>query len=198
MTYFPAEKGQLPKADLRVPQALYDEAHRSFPIGYSDVVLRNPATGEFFFPIRDIEPRKGTEWFIGGRGAVGESVEQSAVRHVQHDTGLELTPDRFTDVSNFEIADIQEREGQEDHVRQAKDTVLVADLKPDEIEALNETVKAGKLRAEYSGGEWYDPKTGKKDLPGPLKQFMRDFFSHQVMMGALQTMAEEEDKQRSR
>jgi len=196
MTYFPPVNGPLPIPPQRAPQELYEEAHRNFTIGYSDVVLRNPESGEFFFPIRGIEPEKGSDWFIGGRIAVGETVEQSAARHVEHDTGLLIPSDRFTDVSHFGIAHVTEREGQGPLVRHAQNNVLVANLKPDEVEALNDIVANGKLTPEYSGGEWYDPKTNKKELPGPIKQFMRDLFGHEVMMEALHAMALEEYEQR--
>ena len=196
MTYFPPENGPLPVPPQRAPQQLYEDAHRNFTIGYSDVVLRNPDSGEFFFPVRDTEPEQGSDWFIGGRITVGETVEQSAARHVQHDTGLLIPAERFTDVSHFGIAHVTEREGQEPLVRHAQNSVLVANLKPEEVEALNHVVAGGKLSPEYSGGEWYNPETDKKELPGPLKQFMRDLFGHEVMIDALHTMAIEENEQR--
>lgn len=194
MTHFPPTNAPLPTPEERAPQELYEEAHRNFTIGYSDVVLRDPETERFFFPTRGIEPEKGKTWFIGGRIAVGKTVEESAAQHVEHDTGLSIAAGRFTPVSHFSIAHVTDRQGQESLVRHAQNNVLVANLKPNEVEALDATVAEGKLTSEYSGGEWYDPKTSKKELPAPLKQFLRDFFDHEVKMEALQTMAIEEDK----
>lgn len=195
-TYFPPENGPLPAQGLHASQELYEDANRNFTIGYSDVVLRNPETGEFFFPTRAVEPEKDSIWFIGGRIAVGETTGESAARHVQDDTGLSIPSHRFSEVSHFGIAHTTEREGQEPMFRHAQNTVLVAHLTPDEVEALNSVVSEGKLNSEYSGGEWYNPETGNKELSGPLRQFLRDYFSHGVMMDAIHDQAEEEYAQR--
>ena len=197
MTYFPPENKSVPPSDQRASQDLYEEAHRNFTIGYGDVVLRDPQNGNFFFPRRSIEPEKGSRWFIGGRMAVGETVEESAARHVRNDTGLPISAGRFAEASHFGIAHVTERQGKEPLVRHAQNTVLVANLKPDEVAALNHVISDGKLSTEYSGGEWYDPKTDKDELPGPLKQFLHDFSDSTVMESALHTMALEEDKRRS-
>jgi hypothetical protein len=53
------------------------------------------------------------------------------------------------------------------------------------------------MSSEYSGGEWYDPQTDKRqELPDPLKQFLRDYFSHEVIMDGLYTMAIKEENER--
>lgn len=184
--FFPADEFPAPSPS-HAPDDVYHGAHKYFQIGYTDVVLRNPATGEIFLPTRAIEPEKGSIWFVGGRTNAGETTQESAARHVEDDTGLSIAPGSFSEVSHFGIAHVTPR------VRDAKNTVLVANLKPDEVSKLNSTVSEGGLSKEYESGKWYDPKTVKREtLPAPVRQFLRDYFDHQTMISALQDAAEEE------
>lgn len=198
MTYFPPKNGKLPVHPEWVPKAEFEAAHRNFVIGYADVALRDPATGRFFFPTRNIEPEKGSTWLIGGRMLPGESTQEGAARHVLRDTKLPIIPGRFVDVSDFGIAHVIELPDQEPQGRHAKNTVLVANLKPDEVGALDTLVSERGLSKEYDGGRWYDPETDDRDeLPDPLKQFLRDYFDRQVMITGLHAMAREDDRHRS-
>ncbi|HUD10559.1 MAG TPA: hypothetical protein VMR28_02680 [Candidatus Saccharimonadales bacterium] len=164
MTHFPPKNQPLPIPDEPyVSQELYEAAHKNFAIGYTDVVLRDPESGKFFFPTRGVEPEKGKTWFIGGRIAVGDTIEQSAARHVKHDAGLVIPSSRFSDVSHFSIAHVTERPGREQLVRHALNNVLVANLKPEEVQTLNDKVADNKMSKEYSGGAWYNPELIRKN-----------------------------------
>jgi ADP-ribose pyrophosphatase YjhB (NUDIX family) len=193
MTYFPPENAPLPIPQEQASDALYQAAHENFVIAYTDLVVRNPQTNEFFFPVRGVEPEKGNLWFVGGRMEINETFGESAARHLKKDAGLEIDPSRFIDASHFGIGHVVERDNQDPHVRHADNTVMLVNLKPDEVAAFNKV----KLSGEYAkGGVWYNPDKSKEKLTGPVKQFLRDYFGYQVKMGALEDLAKEEDQQR--
>ncbi len=193
MTYFPPQGNELPIPKRLAPYETYKAAHENFVIAYTDIVLRNPETDELFLPIRGIEPEKGKRWFVGGRMNLGETTGQSAARHVLHDTGLDIAPGMFAEVSHWDIAHAGSQ------TRHASNTVLVANLKPEEVARLDDTLAQERLSAEYWGGAWYDPNhEDPAILPDPVRQFLRDYFDHRVMINALHGMALAEDEHRQR
>ena len=60
--------------------------------GCADVLLLNGAN--VLLAKRNVEPQPGW-WFIGGRMRPGETPQEAAARHVQHDLGLLLEPSEF-------------------------------------------------------------------------------------------------------
>lgn len=193
MALFPPERGDILPPDPYPPLEKYNAAHRDFVIAYTDVVPRNPQTGEYYFANREAEMRTGL-WFIGGRMIPGETVQQSAARHLKKDTKLVIPADRFDKASQFDIADVLPAKADEPpHSRHASNTVLVVNLYPDEIATLNRRGSEGGFSSEISHGQWFDPNTDKSSLPGPVREFLRDHFQETVKMNTLHEMALEEN-----
>ncbi|HSX53095.1 MAG TPA: NUDIX domain-containing protein [Patescibacteria group bacterium] len=192
MSFFQDENEPFPIPTERASLELYKAAHANFAIGYTDLVPRDPKTGKLFFVKRAIEPQKGASWFIGGRITPGKTNGESAAEHLEKDTGIKAGPGRFQEVSHWTITHVTPSEGEEGpDVRHCQNTVLVIDLTPEEIQKLNE----GKLSDEYDGesGKWFDPeKIDKTEFLPPVRQFFRDYFSHEVMMDAIHSQAVEE------
>jgi ADP-ribose pyrophosphatase YjhB (NUDIX family) len=75
-----------------IPQTLYDQIVRSLPIvSVEAVIVKDHA---LLFLKRNNEPVKGEWWFPGGRIHKGESLEQTLLREIKQETGLEIIPER--------------------------------------------------------------------------------------------------------
>ncbi len=200
MSFFPANE-PFPTPAKRTSDELYNDAHANFAVGYTDVAPRDPQTGKFLFLKRVIPPTTGVPWFIGGRIIPGKTNAESAAAHLKDDTHIAASSDRFKEVSHWTITHVEPATASEkEHVRHCQNTVLTIDLTPAEIERLAQEDAAGTLSEEYepNSAEWFDPSTDDASrLQPPVRQFLRDYFSHEVMMTALHTMALEENEQRS-
>lgn len=61
----------------------------------TDIAIVGKKDGLIYLPERKVKPMKGW-WNIGGRRFVGETAPESAVRNFIKETGLSLSPKRFT------------------------------------------------------------------------------------------------------
>ena len=75
-----------------------DEYARALDIlvkGCVDILLTDESRQRVILGLRKHEPAMGDWWYIGGRMRCGETIEETAVRHVKRDIGVELDPSRF-------------------------------------------------------------------------------------------------------
>lgn len=94
------ETGSFPKE--RAPVRLSDEAYGlaldAIVKACVDVVLVHRDSKKVLLGNRRVQPQPGL-WFIGGRMIPGESPEETAARHVKHDTKLAIAPSAFSFVT---------------------------------------------------------------------------------------------------
>jgi len=82
-----------------LPDEEYGRALDTLVKGCVDVMLRD-AKGDILLGLRAHEPAKDNWWYVGGRMQCGETIHQTAVRHVKRDIGIELEADRLRFVTS--------------------------------------------------------------------------------------------------
>jgi len=75
------------KLERRIPDNLYKKIHQSVPVACVDVVVSD-TRGNFLLLRRKNQPEKGKWWFPGGRVLRGEKLEETALRKLNQETGL--------------------------------------------------------------------------------------------------------------
>jgi hypothetical protein len=191
--------GNQPQEIVRfLPDELMADVEANVVYACTDVVLRDSSTGHIFLGERQIEPQKGP-WFIGGRNYYGKGFQENAELQVRGDLHMVIDSARFSLVTTDSTPFPAASPGREDHGRHTVNTVMSADLSPDEVAELNQHVASGDVRKEYSSGQWYDPKeitNPNSDFAYPVKDFVRHQYAADLLMRALREEAEEEDKVR--
>lgn len=88
--------GEFPKrAPVRLNDEEYGRCLDAIVKACVDVVIVHSRTKQVLLGNRRVHPQPGL-WFIGGRMIPGESPEETAARHVRHDTTLALPPSSFS------------------------------------------------------------------------------------------------------
>src|SRR5665647_1144978 len=76
-----------------IPSALYDQIMQLLPIASVEAVI--VIGGSLLFLKRKNNPAVGQWWFPGGRIHIGDSFEETLLREVKEETGLEIESYRF-------------------------------------------------------------------------------------------------------
>lgn len=82
-----------------LPDEEYGRALDTLVKGCVDVLLRN-ARGQVLLGLRAHEPAKGDWWYVGGRMRCGETIRETARRHVTRDIGIDVDEGRFSFVTS--------------------------------------------------------------------------------------------------
>jgi len=86
----------VPSVSARVPEREYAQALDILVKGVVDILLTDVTKTRVILGLRRHEPAKGKWWLIGGRMRCGETVEETAKRHVKRDIGVEIDVTRFS------------------------------------------------------------------------------------------------------
>lgn len=191
--------GEMPHTPTKfLPNELMTQVEANVVYACTDVVLQDPATRMVFLGSRQIEPQKGP-WLVGGRNAYGHSIEENATKQVGNDLGIDVDPSRFRHVATYSTDFPVASPGREDHGRHTQNAVMLANLKPDEVQAINEKVATGDIRDEYKGGKWHtraEIADKNSDFPYAIKQLVRDLNDYDLLNDARHDAALQEDKAR--
>jgi ADP-ribose pyrophosphatase YjhB (NUDIX family) len=93
------ETGTYVRTKTFLPDEEYGRALDTLVKGCVDVLLRN-ARGQVLLGLRAHEPAKGDWWYIGGRMRCGETIRETARRHVTRDIGIDVDEGRFSFVTS--------------------------------------------------------------------------------------------------
>jgi len=93
------ETGTYTPTNTFLPDEEYGRALDTLVKGCVDILLRN-ARGDVLLGLRAHEPAKDDWWYLGGRMQCGETIHETAIRHVKRDIGIELDGDRLTFVTS--------------------------------------------------------------------------------------------------
>lgn len=80
----------------------YAEALSGLVVKCVDVLVYDPETSRVLIGTRQQEPQAG-DWVIGGRMRAGESLEDSAIRNLQREIGLNIDPKKLRQVGDYEL-----------------------------------------------------------------------------------------------
>lgn len=80
----------------------YAEALSGLVVKCVDVLVYDPETAMVLIGTRQQEPQAG-DWVIGGRMRAGESLEDSAIRNLQREIGLNIDPKKLRQVGDYEL-----------------------------------------------------------------------------------------------
>lgn len=180
--------GEMPHQPIhRIDLELYEGVEANIVYGCTDVLLRDSSTGRVFLGDRQTEPQLGP-WLVGGRNKYATGITENAALQVKNDLGLELAETRFEHIATYSTDFPIAAPGREDHGRHTMNAVMMADLTPEEVAALNSKVVSHEIRDEYSSGSWYDVHditSPESDFPDALKQMVRDLYQHDTMKDAV-------------
>lgn len=163
-----------------LPDHLMSDVEKNIVYACTDVTLRDPQTGKIFLGTRQTEPQLGP-WLIGGRDAYGLGPNENAARQVKNDLGLDVSPTHFKFLTEYSTVFPSASANRHEHGRHTKNSVMLLDMSPDQVAALDKRVADGEIRDEYASGAWYDPSEIAKadsDFPDLLKQMVRDLHDY--------------------
>ena len=154
----------------KLPDDAYGQALDRFVISTLDLVVANSA-GEILLGKRAWEPAKDVFWIVGGARDRGESFEETAVRHLKRELGIELEPMRFWEIGFYSLAFAKRRQAPEDHGTHTDSHVYAVQLSDAEVTAI-------KPNEEYSATIWILPGEvvrKSKEFHPAIVQICRDF-----------------------
>jgi 8-oxo-dGTP pyrophosphatase MutT (NUDIX family) len=98
---------------VRLDDAAYEQAMRTFVVLCADVVLCAPQQRLIYLADRVVHPVKGW-WWMGGRISFGEDFKDAAVRKLSEETLISIDPERLTFVMQHRtISHLREQSPQE-------------------------------------------------------------------------------------
>lgn len=145
------EIGKFPfdKTEKRLPDEIYARALDRLVISCLDVAVLNPA-GELFLGKRAWEPAKDLFWIVGGARDRGESFEETAARHCEHELGIVVEPSRFQQLGSYSYAFAKRRQPPEDNGSHTDSVVFTIRLNDAEASTI-------RPNEEYSEVRWIRP-----------------------------------------